>query len=462
MRFSILSAAYLRAMRLFSDTSALREEMFMRRAIESILIQGALMVTRLIASVILARLLGVAGYGSYSFIYAIIILINIIPASGLEYTVVRFASTYVAAGRLGLLRGIFSRAFLAAAAFGLAAAALVFAVSRTSIVAPIHAFSPSVLAAAAIPLLFLPLVAVTGGMIRSLHPGVIGQLPEYLVRPLIFLVFVACIFILGQQVQPSPALAMIGQGLAAICALGLALFWFFRYRPRYIWRVRLEYETKSWVKTMLPLAFMGGLTMINLQVDILLLGGMTTAHETGLYKVAVQGANIVALSAVGVNLLMAPRITSLYSQGQPERLQKLLNLSIHGAFVVALFVAIVFWFEGQTILVTIFGQGYRSSYPILAILCLSQIANTGMASAGLILNMTGHERDALLITVGAVCVNIALNVILIPYFSGIGAALATMIAMILWKSCLAYRAWWKTGLVSVVFLSLFSRRTVTT
>ena len=70
------------------------------------------------------------------------------------------------------------------------------------------------------------------------------------------------------------------------------------------------------------------------------------------------------------------------------------------------------------------------------ILVTPQLTNLMFGQVGLILNMTGHERDTTRGMAIAAGSNVALNLVLIPLFGMCGAAVATAITVVLWKTIL--------------------------
>ena len=78
----------------------------------------------------------------------------------------------------------------------------------------------------------------------------------------------------------------------------------------------------------------------------------------------------------------------------------------------------------------IFGKGYvETGYIVLIVLSFGQLINCMTGGAGFTLIMTGRQNIQLLILVASVLINIALNIILIPRYGSLGAALATSIAI---------------------------------
>jgi O-antigen/teichoic acid export membrane protein len=131
-----------------------------------------------------------------------------------------------------------------------------------------------------------------------------------------------------------------------------------------------------------------------------------------------------------------------------QRLQRMITLAARSTLILALPAALVLILFARQILGNVFGPAYETGAACLAILCAGQLINSGAGSVGLILNMTGHERDSAFgLGIGALT-NVTLNIALIPLFDIAGAALATGTSLIAWNIVLALRVHQRLGLDS--------------
>ena len=87
--------------------------------------------------------------------------------------------------------------------------------------------------------------------------------------------------------------------------------------------------------------------------------------------------------------------------------------------------------------VTVFGPA-GAALP-LAILTAGQLVNCAFGSATALLNMTNNEKWNTLAFGGAMAVNLALAILLVPRFGGTGAAVAAAISVVL-RNCLLWTA----------------------
>lgn len=416
----------------------------------SLVVQAQLVPLQLATAVLLARWLGPRQFGVYSFAMAVVALVQVMPNSGLDNVVVRYSSRYRVMADEGHLAGLWRFSGGLALLYGIAAAALLVALALSGVLRASAALAPRTLALAALPLLFLPSMTVYGAALRAVHPGVRGQLPQFMIRPWVYLILIVVL----ATVAPfglSARSALCAQGAAAALAALTGLYWLRRARPIALCESSAKYEVARWVHALVPFSLLGGLMLINTQADILMLGLLGSAPATGLYRVASQGANLVSLALIAANLYIAPRIATLFSAGDMRILQRMLTASVRATFFLALLVAGIFWLAGRGLLSLVFGHAYLAAFAPLAILSVGQLINVGFGSVGQVLNMTGNEREAARMAGVAAVANVVLNAMLIPVYGGIGAATATVISTLMWNLFMMRSVRARTGLRTALF-----------
>ena len=129
-----------------------------------------------------------------------------------------------------------------------------------------------------------------------------------------------------------------------------------------------------------------------------------------------------------------------------EGLQRLATMSARMALLLAVPVLLLFVFLGKWILGSVFGAAFAGGYQALIILSVGQLANAGMGSVGMLLNMTGHERDTARAVGVSAATNVVLNLVLIPLLGINGAASATAISMALWNVIMWRAVYYRLGI----------------
>lgn len=416
----------------------------------SLVIQFQFQIVRLASGVLLARLLGPVQLGIYSFTMSLVQLVQVIPAYGVDSVIIRYSALYRMREAWEFLRGLRNTALLASFGYGVATAFVLLALYAFGWAKATAAVSPMVLAIAAMLMLFRPILTYLGAVLRVENPGVIGQLPKFAVQPWLFLSLMVA-WTLAARSSMNAASAVCAQGLAAVATVAVAAFWLVKHTQHSPKAAKGRHDFSSWARSASSFWLLGGLELICTQVDMLLLGTLGTAREAGIYRVATNGANLLLLSAAAVNLYVGPKIPELYARDEHVRLQRMLSFIARGAFVASFVVACVFWIFGRELLSAVFGVVYASAFWPLAILSVGQLSYVASGPSGLLLGMTGHERESAGAAGIAAIFNIALNVVLIPRFGAIGAALATVSAVLIWRWLLAVRVQRTMGLRVSIF-----------
>jgi O-antigen/teichoic acid export membrane protein len=185
--------------------------------------------------------------------------------------------------------------------------------------------------------------------------------------------------------------------------------------------------------SVIPLAMVAGLDILVTQTDVIMIGIFRTAEEVGVYRVAVQGAMLATIGVSAMNMIMAPYISKFASSNDSIKMENIAKQSARVSFFIALSATLVFSFFGKQLISLIFGEVYTDAYLPLLFLAIAQTIHAGVGAGGIILNMNGYERSTLIILSAAALINVVLNFIMIPIWGGIGAALATAIAIVFRK-----------------------------
>src|SRR5699024_8657776 len=155
---------------------------------------------------------------------------------------------------------------------------------------------------------------------------------------------------------------------------------------------RPELHGKAWFKAVVPFAMISGMRKINNSADVLMLGMLGSASLVGIYRVATRGAKLNAFGVTAINQVTKPYFTRFHNAGDRRQLQKLATASARVNFLLALPIALAFWFFGQPIIALVFGADYTAAYWPLAILAGAHLLRTASGSLGPLLNMTDNEE----------------------------------------------------------------------
>jgi len=186
-------------------------------------------------------------------------------------------------------------------------------------------------------------------------------------------------------------------------------------------------------KTSSPMALSAIAYFIMQSIDIIILSIYEGFDQIAYYSVSVKLAMLTTLALMSVNIVIAPRIAEIYENQKMQKLQLLIRHSTRIIFLISICVLSVLFFFSEEIL-GLFGQGYVIANNALLFLLAAQFFNALSGPGAIYLNMTGRQKTLNKILVSALIINISLNFYLIPTQGINGAAIATLVSLIIWNT----------------------------
>lgn len=402
-----------------------------------------------VTTILLARALGAEGYGIYAFAWSLVTLLAMPAHAGLPNLVLRETARGLAEGRPDLVKGVWWWSGRVVAVLSLVMIGLI----GPLLVAWQGGLKSSAGQTLAWALALVPLLALgnlLGAALRGMQYVVLGLLPEFFLRPALFLLFVVgSAQLWAEKLSPPVAMKLLATAFLVAFIVGIKLLW--RLMPSAVRRSRPALKKSGWLASSIIFALMAGFNVINDQASTVILGIFEAPDVVGRFRVAVQMATLSAFGLQAINLVVAPRFADLWSRGEKERLQRLATRSAQVVLTFNFVVALLFALAGRPLLRMLFGTEFTGAYLPLLILLAGQLVNSAAGSVGYLLNMTGHERETAKAMTAAGVLNLMLATVLIPIWGMIGAAAATAISMALWNGLL----WWwvrkRLGINSLAF-----------
>jgi len=398
-----------------------------------------------IIGLLLARILGTAGYGTYSYVLAWVGVLSVPAVLGLDRMLVRDIASYHARSEWcmikGLLRWSNKIVLLVSLAIVFLAASIAIILSSFSVTSMLVSFWVS--------LLILPFASLTRlrqASLQGFHRVVQGQLPELLIQPMLMLVLTGIAYFFWERCLTAQGAVGINV-VTVVIAFVVGVQFLLKTLPKDVKETPPAYQARIWLRSALPLMFISGMQIINNRTATIMLGAIKGAEAVGIYVVASRGAELITFALLAVNSVLAPAVSGLYAVKDMKRLQGVITKSARMVLAFSLPVALGLIIFGEWFLL-LFGKNFIQGQTALTILSIGQIISASAGSVGLLLTMTGHERDTALGVGSSAIVNIVLNAILIPLWGLNGAAIATTSSMVLWNILLAIWVYKRIGIHS--------------
>lgn len=194
-------------------------------------------------------------------------------------------------------------------------------------------------------------------------------------------------------------------------------------------KTKRNYPYRSLLNLSLPILFSSAFLFISNWTDIFMLGSMVSKVEVGVYSAAYKLASMSLLIILTINIVFAPKISTLYNQKKTLQLKDEVRKTNRVMFILTLPIAvglIVF----NKFLLGLFGQEFLSGEVTLIILTIGFLFNSFSGTVAHILNMTDYQKILRNLTLSMAILNIGLNFILIPKFGITGAAVASLFSQI--------------------------------
>lgn len=390
----------------------------------SFLIQGFGLALVTGSSVLLARLLGAAGYGTYSYVLAWLEIFKIPVAYGLPIMVQREVAVYAARHEWSLVRGLFARINQ----FVIVMSALIIAIAVVAAELGIaDLFEDNIerrtLYIALVSLPIAAFSAVRAATLNGLHLIGRAAFPDQIVRPLMTIVTIGVLWVLGTRLTAETA--MVAQVTGITCAFGLGALFLWRALPAGFATLPARFETRVWARALGPFLLHGASYVVWASLAVVMLGWFRSPTEVGVYRAAALAAGLSIFPITAFVATVSPLIARLYAEGDMARIQKVVSATTLAMFAFGFCGVAGYALIGRWLLALVFGAEFDGGYWPLVIIAAGNWVFSGIWSVGVLLDMSGNQRFPALAYMGALVANLTLGVILIPQFGLIGASIST-------------------------------------
>ena len=367
-------------------------------------------IVSLLSVILIARYLGDAGYGIYSFVFAFTSFFSIISELGISQVVVREISrSPEIAGKI-VGNAILIKTVLSVLAF----IAAIFSIN-------IMGYPPETIKAVQIAALVLLVdifntySAIYEANLKMKYPIFFLTIGNLLMLGLI--VFITY-FDLG--------LNLIILATVSVSATKNLLMFLFSTRFTKV-NFDIDYQVcKYLLKSSLPLALSSVFIIIYYRIDTVMLSMMVGDAAVGIYS---AGYRISETFMIIPSILMTSifPLMSKYRGNSEQLLVFSYEKSIKYLFSLALPMAVGTTILSDKIMLTIYGDGFRGSATVLQILIWATAIVFINSATGTFFVSINKEKVTMFYTGVGVVINVLLNSILIPKYSYSGASIATVL-----------------------------------
>ncbi|TKX86269.1 hypothetical protein EXE43_09335 [Halorubrum sp. SS5] len=291
---------------------------------------------------------------------------------------------------------------------------------------------------AAIPFSALLNIGIGGirGEKESLYQVYVKNISQPLIR--FFLVIVAVVLGLDQAgIAGAYALPYVVTSL-------LALFLLYRTLPATPFQVDVEL-TERVARYSIPLTVSGVAGFVYRSVDIFLILYFLDSSAVGVYGVAYAAVGFMQMFSTAFNFLGAPVASELEHGGDIEEVMSVFRPVARWLVVGSACAFVPLGIFSTEFVSLIYGSGYAAGGLSLAVLAFGYGAQNVLSVNNPILQALGRSRILAFNSILAALVNLGLNVVFIPRFGIVGAAVASAVSFILRDGLAAIEARYLLG-----------------
>ena len=153
--------------------------------------------------------------------------------------------------------------------------------------------------------------------------------------------------------------------------------------------------------------------------------------QTGLYNAALTLGRLPYYLFYALSIVLLPALAKLKSDGDPEKVARLMSQSLRYAGIILLPLFILLFAYAEPTLALFFGTKYAEAVDAFRVLVggLSCLTVFYVVSSGLM--GLGHARLAMWMAIVGTALNTALNLFLVPHFGIVGSAWSTTLSSVM-------------------------------
>jgi O-antigen/teichoic acid export membrane protein len=376
---------------------------------------------RFLFEFIVARNLGPDLFGLFFLGLSVLKLAEIISTLGLHRGVLRYVALYQGVGDEPRIKGTILFSLRATLAVGFGLGILILTLSRFAATAVFHkAELASILRLFAVA---VPFTALTTILVFATQGFKIMRYRVYvreLFEPASRILLVIGVAVIGWKLYGAVFSFVISLVLGTV----LALYFIKKIFPSLTDKgLKSIFESRDILNFSWPLLLADFFGLIVIWINILMIGYFKASDEVGIYSAAHRTALLGEVILISFNAIFSPIVADLYNRKEIEKLARLFKIVTKWIFSLSLPLCLLMLFFASDIL-HLFGQKYIPGATCLVLLSIAQLVNSALGSSGFLIMMSGKSRLNLINNFIAALLNIGLNVLLIPPYGIVGAALS--------------------------------------
>lgn len=168
------------------------------------------------------------------------------------------------------------------------------------------------------------------------------------------------------------------------------------------------------------------LSFLNYRVDLFLLNMLTTPATAGIYAIALQISERIWMLSQAVSAVLLPRLASV--SGQKERSAAITAIVSRATMLATAALVAFAALVGPWVIGIVFGERYRPAYAPFLVMLPGILAGSCVRILSAEFSARGRPELNTYMAMLVLAVNVPCNILLIPRYGAVGAALSSSIA----------------------------------
>jgi len=397
------------------------------------------LVVSFVAKLLIARYLGPTDYGAVSIGLKLMTATSIFVLVGLDSGVGRYLPRRDdPADRRGVLKSALEIALpvglLAGVGLFLSADLIAVRVFHDPAVAPvIRVFS--------VVLPFAVVFRMAIGGVQGMQQSVPKVLIQNLTLPVSRFLLVAVVLLYGL----GTVAAAWAYGVAYVFAGLLGAYYLVRYTPLFADAPATSMH-RELVAFSAPLMITAAMLQVLSHIDTFFLGYFASTTVVGVYNVVYPLAQLLTVVLSAFGFMVMPVISSLDAGDSVGEMRRTYQLSSKWILLATLPVFLVVVLFPEMVIRVTFGAEYDGGALALSVLAVGFFTHAVVGPNGNTLTSVGRTRLIMYDNIAVAATNVTLNLLLIPEYGLLGAAVATSVSYGLLNALYTYQLYGETGI----------------
>lgn len=391
-------------------------------------------------NVLLARMLTPEEMGAYFLAMSVIALAAGFGQMGLSQVVVRLVAESMSVGMLGRARQAVQRAMSLSLVGGIVVA-LLFYLAAGDFIA-LHVLHSegvhSVIGLISLSIVIVSLQGVVTETYRGFHDIRAASLLGSVLIPAVSVGLLALLWVNQEHVNLHQVFVLTVAGLIVALIVPAVLL-----RDRIVnlqGAGRVTYQ--ELISIGWPLCLIQMAVFVATQADLWIVGAFFSERDAAIYGSVQKLLMFMTMTHSLVVAVAQSTVAELFAKGETQKLERMIQGLAFVACVPSGLLLLAFVFFGGDMLALVFGEFYRGGSILLLFIGAGHFICMLLGPAGMVLTMTGHQKQAMIIVMGTSLATIVMAVMFAKVFGIVGVAVAWGIGAVMYGFgtwLLAYR-----------------------